>query len=101
MFLNDDGNVLNVTGKQNIYQFNFTYQKGASINVDAIHLNITHMVKADLLPMMNATVNDFLGQIFIYNANSDLCNMEGKYQLNVTYNDGSWKVLDQQAQFNP
>lgn len=101
MFLNDDGNVLNTTGRQNIYELNFTATDGCNKSEGGhIFLNISQIAKADELPMMNATMNDFLGQIFIYNTNSDLFNMIGKYQVNVTYNDNSTQVLQQLAQFD-
>lgn len=74
-FLNDDGKVLKTTGKQNYYQFDFksTVNCGlASRNADgSTFLNITQIVKATDLTPMNATINDFLGKIVIYNTNSN------------------------------
>jgi len=103
MFLNDDGNVLNVTGKQNIYELNFTATDGCNGTEEGgtIKLEIAQIAKASELPMMNATMNDFMGQVFIHNTKSTLFNMQGTYNVNVTYNDNSTVILDQQAKFNP
>jgi len=69
-FLNDDGKILNTTGKQNVYQFNFSAPCGVESSNDEIVLNITQdELATDLVPR-NASINDFVGKIVIYNTNS-------------------------------
>lgn len=99
-FINDDGKVFDTVGYQNAYQFDFSAPCGidrAAAN-GPISLNISVLANASNLTPQNATVNDFLGKIVIYNTNSSELEMVGNYDLTVNYLDTTKQPMKLQKQ---
>lgn len=104
-FLNDDGEVLDYVGYQNRYVFNFSSTCSKEGFSTDIRLDINTTDKADLqfkdVGYYNMSRNDFLGQIFIYNAYGANFEMDATYNVTVGFVNNTTKTLGVNAEFQP
>merc|ERR1711924_251738 len=104
-FLSDDGKTLNVTNRQNIYQFDFSATSQCGVekkNADGkIVLDVTQLANATELDTMDATAMDFLGKVVIYNTKDGDLDMQGKYNVTINFLNGTSVQAKKQAEFNP
>lgn len=92
-FLNDDGEVADPQGNENVYKLDFYSACDAGVKSSEMTLSINQTaINTTTDPIfndvnqVNATVNDFLGKIKIHNAKSTFFDMSSAKNYSVTVN---------------
>ena len=101
--MSDDGETLNTTNRQNIYQFDFKATYGCNLENNAgdgsIFMNITMLAEATERDVRNATAMDFLGKMVIYNTKEGDLKLPDTYDVTVNFKNGTHTKLPTKAEF--